>query len=125
MSVESQKKVLCVDDEPQNLRLYEKLLNKSGHEVITLNSGKAAIDYLKDTAVDLIILDLEMPGMTGFLTLSSIKREALNKQTPILICSSHQEKEFIDRAFQLGCSGYLNKPIVVDEFRDSVAEALS
>ncbi len=63
--------------------------------------------------------------MTGFLTLNSIKHDIPDNQAPIIFYTSHQEQEFIDRAFDLGCSGYVTKPIEADELIAVVNKSLA
>ena len=107
----SNKIILAVDDMPENLTLLRSML-KDYFDVRLAKSAKMALSLLENLKVDLILLDIEMPGMSGFDFLKRLRsRDGLNRKTPIIFVTTHAEDEFILNAINLGARDYLLKPI--------------
>jgi DNA-binding NtrC family response regulator len=106
-------KILLVDDEEVFTRNMSKLLSSRGYFVNAVNSGDAAIRALEDRPVDVIVLDLKMPGMDGLATLKEIQKLGLFTQT--LILTGHGSIDSALEAMKLGAYDYLTKPCEVDE----------
>ena len=79
--------VLVVDDDVMNLRMIEMTLKRKEYEVIKADSGQAALAFLQEESVDLILLDVEMPGMSGIETLDEIRSRQGISQVPVLFLS--------------------------------------
>ena len=85
-------KIMVVDDEPNIVKLLEKFLSLKGFEVLGLVDGKKALELIKiDTRIDLIIIDMKMPNMSGISVLKEIK--AMNKNIPAIILSGCPDVE--------------------------------
>jgi DNA-binding NtrC family response regulator len=106
-------KILLVDDEEVFTRNMSKLLTSRGYFVNAVNSGDAAIRALEDRPVDVIVLDLKMPGMDGLATLKEIQKLGLFTQT--LILTGHGSIDSALEAMKLGAYDYLTKPCEIDE----------
>lgn len=106
-------KILLVDDEEVFVRNMSKLLTARGYKVVTANSGDAAIRILEEQSVDVIVLDLKMPGMDGLMTLKEIQKLGLFTQT--LMLTGHGSIDSALEAVKLGAYDYLTKPCEIDD----------
>jgi len=106
-------RVLLVDDETIFTKNMAKLLKFRGYEVAAVNSGDAAIRELEQNPVDVIVLDLKMPGMDGIATLKEIIKLGLFAET--LILTGHGSIDSALEAMKLGAYDYLTKPCEIDE----------
>lgn len=106
-------KILLVDDEEVFSRNMAKLLTARGYRVNAVNSGDAAIRALEENPVDVIVLDLKMPGMDGLATLREIQKLGLFTQT--LMLTGHGSIDSALEAMKLGAYDYLTKPCEIDE----------
>ncbi|MEO7098756.1 MAG: hybrid sensor histidine kinase/response regulator [Luteolibacter sp.] len=102
--------ILVVDDEPKNIQVVGSLLLKHGHEVIAANSGQEALKKLESVKPDLILLDVMMPGMTGFDLCRILQANPETSDTPIIFLSASTDKSFIIEALQNGGVDYVTKP---------------
>ncbi|MCU7836761.1 MAG: response regulator [gamma proteobacterium symbiont of Taylorina sp.] len=106
-------KILCVDDNKNNLFTLKVLLEQLEHvEIITVLSGREALNLLLKQAVDLVILDIQMPEMDGFEVARLIKLNHQTKHIPVLFLTAvYKSQEFIEHGYELGAIDYLSKPI--------------
>lgn len=106
------KNILVVDDSPTELHLLGEMLKKNGFSISTANSGEDAIDKLKSQSPDLILMDVVMPGMSGFEATRSISRNPSTSHIPIIICTTKGQET--DKAWGLrqGAKDYIVKPVV-------------
>ena len=103
--------ILVVDDMTENLTFMRSLL-QDYFDVRLAKSGKMAISLLENVKVDLILLDIEMPGMSGFELIRRIKSyDSLNKKTPIIFVTSHADVDYIHNAISAGAKDYILKPV--------------
>jgi class 3 adenylate cyclase len=102
--------ILAVDDMPENRELVSRLLHKSGHTVITAESGEEALELLATHAVDVVLLDLMMPGIGGREVLTRMKTDAKLRATPVIMISGRQDMDQIVACIQAGADDYLLKP---------------
>jgi CheY-like chemotaxis protein len=105
--------VLVVDDEPDIRALVVMALRSTGHTIIEAANGQAALDALDQHAVDLVLLDVRMPDMTGWEVLEKI--EARNGRPRVVMLSAHVDAVVRERAKAAGCDGYLSKPFMPAE----------
>ena len=103
--------ILVVDDLPENLDLMSRLLGKMQCEVITAESGREALDRLKDTEIDVVLLDLVMPGIDGREVLAQIKADEHLRVLPVIMISGRQDMDQIIDCIQVGADDYLLKPV--------------
>lgn len=102
--------ILVVDDEPKNVQVVGGLLLKHGHEVIAAGSGEEALAKLELAKPDLILLDVMMPGMTGFELCRIIQEKPELRDIPIIFLSAAADKSFVIEALQHGAVDYITKP---------------
>ncbi|HEX9626626.1 MAG TPA: response regulator [Acidiferrobacterales bacterium] len=105
------KTVLVVDDSATDTHLLSQLLKKNGYTVTTASSGEEAVAKAKKERPDLILMDIVMPGMSGFEATRSISRDPETASIPVIICSTKGQET--DKAWGLrqGAKDYLVKPI--------------
>jgi CheY-like chemotaxis protein len=117
------KKILIVDDEHFFLEIVVLYFaRQSFFEVLTADTGAAAISFLKSHGVDLIVTDLRMPDMHG-IELVSYLREAV-PDIPVIVTSADIDAEAADRLQSLGVARVLEKPFLLDELKDVIMTVL-
>ncbi len=101
--------ILWVDDEIESLQSQKIFLENKGYKVHTLTNGFDAIDFVKENAVDVVLLDESMPGITGLETLQKIKE--VNSQIPVVLITKNETENLMDEAIGSQISDYLIKPV--------------
>jgi CheY-like chemotaxis protein len=102
-------KILWVDDEIESFKSQKLFLENKGYDVHTLTNGYDAIEYVKENAVDVVLMDESMPGLTGLETLAQIKE--VNSQIPIVLITKNETENLMDEAIGSEISDYLIKPV--------------
>jgi DNA-binding NtrC family response regulator len=110
--------ILVVDDEADILMVMEEFLKKEGYDVLTSRSGEEAIEIVKSRNINLVLLDLAMPGMDGITALREIKKIAPALMTVIITANGSSEK--IVDAFNSGAYDYLLKPLDLKYLKEGV-----
>jgi len=108
-------KILACDDDENILEAVKTILLAEGYDVKTANNGKEAIEVFKKDTPDLIILDVSMPGMSGFAVLDRIKPYFGNKYTPVIFMTASIKVDHKLRALHGGAVDYLIKPVSPEE----------
>ena len=116
-------KVLAVDDNSISLAAIEQEL-KDTYEVIPLNSGVRALQYLKREKPDLILLDIQMEGKDGIETLKDIREMEECKNIPVIMLTSIKDKDIVLESAKLGVEDYIVKPFNKLDLRDRVDRVL-
>jgi class 3 adenylate cyclase len=104
-------RILAVDDNPQNVRLLEQLLRSSGYEVTGALSGAEAIAKLEATAPDLVLLDVVMPGMSGYDVCRAIRADPATALLPVVMVTALDPGEERVKGIEAGADDFLSKPI--------------
>ncbi|HSN51689.1 MAG TPA: ATP-binding protein [Woeseiaceae bacterium] len=119
-------KVLVVDDNEVNLLVAQRMLEQLGYEVATLTSGEEAIEASEMNNFTAILIDSQMPGMSGNEATRIIRaREGDKRHTPIIALTANAMMEDRERAFEAGVDDYLSKPVFVDELGSTLRRVLS
>jgi CheY-like chemotaxis protein len=103
--------ILVVDDLPANVELMARRLERSGLGVLTASDGPQALEVLQKQAVDLVLLDIMMPGMTGFEVLKRIRETWSAAVLPVIMVTAKTDNEDIVEALGLGANDYVTKPV--------------
>lgn len=103
--------ILIVDDRYQNVDLLEAFLAPLGYEIIPARSGKQAFEKLSDNHIDLILLDVMMPGMDGFEVTRRIRNIDEYRMLPIILVTSLRETEDRIKGIEAGCDDFITKPV--------------
>ena len=118
----SEGHILVVDNEPQIRRVMRTILILEGFDVDDAKSGNEALDYLCSGEYDLVLLDVDMPGMTGFETCRAIR--ALSDMPIIMLTARGAEKDKVE-ALDAGADDYITKPFSTPELLARVGLALT
>lgn len=105
------KTILAIDDDEKILRLLCALLKSKGYEVVTASGPAEGLEAANQKIPNLIILDIFMEPVDGFCVLMDLKNTPATKNIPVLMLTTAATINEIDRAFQLGASDYLLKPV--------------
>lgn len=98
----SQKTVLIIDDQPFFVTMQQNLLKTQGYRVLAAGNGADGLARAKQYKPDLILLDIEMPGMDGFAVCEKLKQDAELRQIPVIILTATQDTKLNERAFKAG-----------------------
>ena len=125
--------IIMVEDDEGHARLIERNIRRSGvnHEIIPFSNGTDALDYLfgadgsglrhKGNAL-LILLDLNLPDMTGIDILRRVKENKHLKGAPVVILTTTDDSQEIKRCYELGCNVYITKPVNYDSFANAIRQ---
>lgn len=111
-------RVLVAEDIETNRVLVKRLLERRGHAVTTVNDGRTAVQALGADAYDVVLLDIQMPGMDGFEAARTIRdpgSPVLRHDVPLIALTAHSSADDRERCLATGMNGYLAKPIVIEE----------
>lgn len=118
------KNVLIVDDNPVDRENLKSVLEKSGYKIVMAENGKLALDAIKESKPDLVMMDVNMPEMDGFAATRELRDNEETKDIPVILVTAKDQKA--DRAWgtMLGAKGYIAKPFT-DKDVLSALDALS
>ena len=102
--------ILVVDDQLQNITLLEGFLARQGYEIIQAESGADALGKLFGNQVDLVLLDVKMPKMSGFEVLTKLRADKKTQRIPVIMVTSYNESEVRLKCLDLGCDDFISKP---------------
>jgi len=115
------RKVLVVDDDVRNIFAMTSVLEASGLEVIYAENGQGAIEALtRDPAIDLVLMDVMMPGMDGYQTMRAIRANPIFRGIPIIAITAKALKDDRKKCLEAGASDYLPKPVDTDKLLDLI-----
>ena len=123
--------ILLAEDEDAHARLVERNLRRAGvrNEIVHVSNGRAAMDFLQgDTGgVDprqsrqlLVLLDLNMPVMDGYEVLAALKGDGATRRIPVIVLTTTDVPEDVQRCYDLGCNVFITKPVEFDAFAEAV-----
>ena len=122
---ETGARVLVVEDNDMNMQLVEYLLEEGGYQIVKAASGEDALSIARSgEPVDLILMDIHLPGIDGLSVVREMKTDARTKAIPILALTAHAMRGDRDRFLEAGCDGYISKPIDVKTFLTSIRSYL-
>ena len=116
--------VLCVDDEPANLKLLENILTPRGYQVVSAENGEDALRIIKNQTIDLVLLDLMMPRMDGLQVSRKIKENKKYRNIPIIMLTAYSGAESYIESLSGEVFAYLHKPFVTEQLVKMVKAAL-
>lgn len=108
-------KILIAEDEPIMLKTMELKLKRDGHQVLTANNGRDALDLIRSNDVDLVITDIMMPYTSGLEILGFVKKNTTGKKIPVIVLSAMGQENVVVEAFNLGADDYITKPFSPNE----------
>lgn len=118
-------KVLVVDDEPNIVLSLEFLMEQAGFEVVTAEDGEQALARVNDSQPDLLLLDISLPGISGFDVLERLRGEPTTAQLPIIMLTAHGRDVEREKGMALGADDYITKPFSTQSLVEKVKALLS
>ncbi|WP_339884311.1 response regulator transcription factor [Vreelandella maris] len=117
-------KVLVVDDEPNIVLSLEFLMEQAGFEVVTAEDGEQALARVNDSQPDLLLLDISLPGISGFDVLERLRNEEATAQLPIIMLTAHGRDVEREKGMALGADDYITKPFSTQSLVEKVKALL-
>jgi CheY-like chemotaxis protein len=118
--------IVLVEDDPGHARLIEKNVRRAGvsNEIVHFANGTAGLDYLmaRDGTPTLVLLDLNLPDMSGTRILEQLKSDAATKHIPVIVLTTTDDKVEIQKCYDLGCNVYMTKPVDYDAFATAIRQ---
>jgi len=111
----AEQTILVVDDIPYNLKVLEAMLRPLGFNVICVNSGQACLQQLQETSIDIILLDMVMPSLSGLETCARIRQLPLSHQPKIIMITANAFPEDREQCLTAGCDDFLAKPVILNQ----------
>ena len=113
-------KILLVEDDPGFQTLVPMILGKAGYEVTVVASGEEGLAHLKQNGADLLILDVNLPGMNGFDVCAALRKDPGTARVPVLMLTVNQRPQDVAHGLKSGADDYLPKPFKPEELRARV-----
>lgn len=121
----SAARILLIEDNAHNRYLASFLLEQRGHEVLHAETGPRGLELAAEREPDLILLDVQLPGMDGHAVTRALKADPTMQRIPIVAVTSYAMVGDRERCFEAGAEGYIEKPINPDSFVDEVERFLA
>ena len=119
------KKILVIEDDKFLRELISQKLIKEGYEAVKVADGEKGVKAVKEEKPDLILLDLVLPGISGFEALAQIKEDPVLAEIPVIVLSNLSQKNDIEKALKMGADDYLVKAYKTpDEIVEKIASVL-
>lgn len=123
--------IVLVEDDPGHARLIERNLRRAHmtNEILLLTDGQQALEYFFSTGAQtstthrrplLIVLDLNLPGPDGYQILAQLKAHQHTRHIPVVVLTTTDEPQEIERCYALGCNAYITKPMEYEQFVDAI-----
>jgi two-component system cell cycle response regulator DivK len=119
------RRILVVEDNPLNLKLVRDVLQFAGYDVIEAQSGEEGLRVAQDDPPDLVLMDLQLPGIDGTETLRRLRQGPLGRDVPVVAVTALAMAVDRQRAFLAGFDGYIEKPISVRALPNQVEAFLN
>jgi CheY-like chemotaxis protein len=122
---ETKHKVLLVDDNEDLLEITTKFLQLLGFQVQSCNNGQKCIEIAQISNPDVILLDIEMPGMDGFATCEYIRKQSWGKNLPIIALTGYDKEDFNQRYENAGFNRHVTKPVDWQELSSIIKNVIA
>ena len=118
-------RILVVEDNPTNMKLVVMLLAKAGHSVISAADAEAGLTLARTERPDLILMDIQLPGMDGLAATVLLKSDEVTSGIPVIALTALAMKGDEERIRAAGCDGYIAKPLAYKEFLSVITTQLA
>ena len=120
----SKNKVLYIEDNMDNMTLVKRVLEVEGYEVIGAINGTEGLTKARQIGPDLVITDINLPDIDGYEITEALKKDTKTAHIPIIAMTANVMKKDRDQIHQVGCDGYIAKPIDIDVLPEQVENFL-
>src|SRR6185436_13463362 len=117
-------KVLVVEDNPANMTLATFLLESVGHTVLKARDAETGVGLARSERPDLILMDIQLPGMDGLSATGILKADAETRDIPVIALTALAMKGDEERIRAAGCDGYIAKPLSYKDFLETIAREI-
>lgn len=118
------KKILIVEDNDLNLKLFRDLLGAYGYTTFETREGIEAIALTRNIMPDLIVMDIQLPEISGLDITRKIKGDSQIRHIPVVAVTAFAMKDDEEKILRAGCEAYLSKPIAIDDFMRTIQRLL-
>ncbi len=118
------KRILVVEDNETNMYLIRFILKNKGYQVVEAITGEEGVELALKEKPDLVIMDVQLPGIDGLEATRRIRKSEAGEELPIVALTSHAMVEDKEKALKAGCTGYIGKPINPETFIAQIEEYL-
>ncbi len=118
------KRILVVEDNETNMYLCCRILKSSGYEVIEARTGEEGVELAIKEKPDLIIMDIQLPGIDGYEATKRLRKLEADREIPIVALTSYAMAGDREKSLAAGCTGYLEKPINPNTFMSEIEKYL-
>ena len=116
------KKILVVEDNDLNMKLVRSLLKRDGYDIVEAKDAESGIQLAHEHHPDLILMDIQLPGMDGLSATRAINSDDDLKEIPIVALTSYAMQEDKEKTLEAGCVGHLCKPLDTRTFSDTISQ---
>ncbi|MBF0450641.1 MAG: response regulator [Candidatus Magnetomorum sp.] len=120
-----EKSILIIEDNQMNMEMATDLLEIAGYKVLQAENAEDGIQMARKQHIDLILMDIALPGMDGLEATRVLKKDPKTKDIPIVALTAHAMKDDNDEALKIGCSGYITKPFNTRTFASAIGHFFS
>lgn len=118
-------RVLIIEDHPANMKLATFLLKNAGHVVLTAVDAETGLTLARAEQPDLILMDIQLPGMDGLTATSILKKDPGTAAIPIIALTAMAMKDDREKTLEAGCDAYITKPLRYKDLYDAIVRLLS
>ena len=118
------KNILVIEDNELNRKLFCAMLEMGHYKVFAAENAETGLDMARKQRPDLILMDIQLPGMDGLTAASIIRKDPDLRGIPVVALTAYAMSEDEQKAFQAGCSGYISKPVDTRTFLDKIESFL-
>jgi two-component system cell cycle response regulator DivK len=119
------RKILIVEDNELNMKLFNDLLQAHGYETVQTHDGREALDLTREHSPDLILMDIQLPKISGLEVTKMLKADDDLKLTPVIAVTAFAMKGDEEKILEGGCEGYIAKPISAPNFLETISKFLN
>ena len=112
--------VLVVEDNERNMRLFRDVLQSAGHRTLEATTGERAVELAGEHGPDLVLMDIQLPGIDGVEALSRLRSDERTRAVPVLALTAQAMDGDRERFLAAGFDGYLSKPVNIADLVDTV-----
>jgi two-component system cell cycle response regulator DivK len=118
-------RILVVEDNPTNMKLVTMVLGRAGHTVIAAADAEVGLTLARDEHPDLILMDMQLPGMDGLAATKLLKADEATRAIPVIALTALAMKGDEERIRAAGCDGYVAKPLAYKQFLEVIGAQLA